>query len=330
MDLSIVTTLYCSAPHLEEFYARVRDVAERVASDLEIILVNDGSPDDSLQIAVSLHQRDRRVKVIDLSRNFGHHKAMMTGLSHARGELIFLVDCDLEEEPELLETFYERLKATAADVVFGVQQKRRGGFFDRVSGAIFFKLFNALSTHPIPPNVITARLMTRKYVWALVQHQERETLMAGLWSLTGFKQVSMPVKKSQNPTSTYNLRRKVSHFVNAITSFSSKPLVLIFYLGCFILFLSTIAALDLIIRKLFFGTLLEGWASLIVSIWLLGGLTIFCLGVIGIYLSKIFIEVKQRPYTIVKEVYEYSPAPSDLSLGSEQFEQTGRNLHELR
>jgi putative glycosyltransferase len=330
MDLSIVTTLYCSAPHLEEFYARVRDVAERVASDLEIILVNDGSPDDSLQIAVSLHQQDRRVKVIDLSRNFGHHKAMMTGLSHARGELIFLVDCDLEEEPELLETFYERLKATAADVVFGVQQKRRGGFFDRVSGAIFFKLFNALSTHPIPPNVITARLMTRKYVWALVQHQERETLMAGLWSLTGFKQVSVPVKKSQNPTSTYNLRRRVSHFVNAITSFSSKPLVLIFYLGCFILFLSTIAALDLIIRKLFFGTLLEGWASLIVSIWLLGGLTIFCLGVIGIYLSKIFIEVKQRPYTIVKEVYEYSPAPSDLSLGSEQFEQTGRNLHELR
>src|SRR5258708_35620594 len=99
MDLSIVTTLYCSAPHLEEFYTRAREVAEMVSSELEIILVNDGSPDNSLEIALSLHRRDRRVRVIDLSRNFGHHKAMMTGLAHARGELIFLVDSDLEEEP---------------------------------------------------------------------------------------------------------------------------------------------------------------------------------------------------------------------------------------
>lgn len=330
MDLSIVTTLYCSAPHLEEFYARVRDVAERVANDLEIILVNDGSPDDSLEIALSLHQRDRRVKVIDLSRNFGHHQAMMTGLSHAGGDLIFLVDSDLEEEPELLDTFYERLKTTAADVVFGVQQKRKGRLFERVSGAIFFKLFNALSTHPLPQNVITARLMTRRYVRALVQHQERETLIAGLWVVTGFKQVSVTVKKSHKPTSTYNFRRKVSQLVNAITSFSGRPLVLIFYLGCIILFLSTIAALDLIIRKLIFGTLLEGWGSLIVSIWLLGGLTIFCLGVIGIYLSKIFIEVKQRPYVIVKDIYEHSPAANGPAAGAGQFEPTGRNLHELR
>jgi putative glycosyltransferase len=115
-----------------------------------------------------------------------------------------------------------------------------------------------------------------------VQHRERETLIAGLWVLTGFKQVALPVEKSHNSPTTYNLRIKISHFVNALTSFSSKPLVLIFYLGCFILLLSTVAAVDLIIRKLFFGTLLVGWASLIISIWLLGGLTIFCLGIIGI------------------------------------------------
>src|ERR1700682_3141331 len=133
MDLSIVTTLYCSASYLEECYARVREVAEKVSSDLEIILVNDGSPDDSLEIALTLHQRDRRIRIIDLSRNFGHHKAMMTGLSHARGEAVFLVDSDLEEDPELLETFYDVLKATGADVVFGVQQKRKGKLFERVS-----------------------------------------------------------------------------------------------------------------------------------------------------------------------------------------------------
>jgi putative glycosyltransferase len=307
VNLSIVTTLYHSSAHLDEFYARVCVVAERITDDFEIILVNDGSPDNSLEIALLIYEKDSRVRVIDLSRNFGHHKAIMTGLAYSHGELVFLIDSDLEEEPELLETFYRELKATKVDVVFGVQQKRKGRFFERISGAIFFKLFNLLSNHPIPQNVITARLMTRKYVKALVQHRERETLIAGLWALTGFDQVSVPVTKHLKSSSTYDLRRKVSQFVNAITSFSSKPLVMIFYLGCAILFLSTIAALVLIIRKLFLGALLLGWPSLIISIWLLGGLTIFCLGVIGIYLSKMFIEVKQRPYTIVKEVYEHSP-----------------------
>src|SRR5436189_1872452 len=107
MDLSIVTTLYYSAAHLEEFYARTVAVAEKVANEFELILVNDGSPDESLDIALSLHQQDHRIKIIDLSRNFGHHKAMMAGLAEASGRLVFLVDSDLEEQPELLETFYE-------------------------------------------------------------------------------------------------------------------------------------------------------------------------------------------------------------------------------
>jgi putative glycosyltransferase len=313
VNLSIVTTLYHSSAYLDEFYARVCVVAERITDDFEIILVNDGSSDNSLEIALSIYERDTRVRVIDLSRNFGHHKAIMTGLAYSYGKLVFLIDSDLEEEPELLETFYKELKATKADVVFGVQQKRKGRLFERISGAIFFKLFNLLSNHLIPQNIITARLMTRKFVKALVQHRERETLIAGLWTLTGFDQVSLPVEKHLKTSSTYDLRRKVSHLVNAVTSFSSKPLVMIFYLGCAILFMSTIAALVLIIRKLFFGALLLGWPSLIISIWLLGGLTIFCLGVIGIYLSKMFIEVKQRPYTIVKEVYEYSSPTGAVS-----------------
>ena len=134
-------------------------------------------------------------------------------------------------------------------------------------------------------------------------------MIGGLWALTGFRQMPLPVRKQHDSPSTYSLRRKASHFVNAITSFSSKPLVLIFYLGCLILAISSVAALDLIIRKIFLGTLLQGWASLIVSVWLMGGLAIFCLGVIGIYLSKIFIEVKQRPYTIVRHIYERGNAP---------------------
>lgn len=303
MKLSIVTTLYNSAPYLVEFHSRCAAAAAQITDDVELILVNDGSPDNSIEVALELHRKDPHVRVVDLSRNFGHHKAMMTGLEHARGELVFLLDSDLEEEPELLQMFYDEMQRTGADVIFGVQEQRKGRLFERVSGTLYFNVFNLFSSYPIPTNHITARLMTRGYVKALIGYREREFVMSGLWVLTGFQQLPLKVKKHHKRTSSYGLGRKISHLVNAITSFSNKPLVLIFYLGCFILFLSSIAAIDLIVRKLLFGTLLEGWASLIVSIWLLGGLTIFCLGVIGIYLSKIFIEVKQRPYTIVKRTY---------------------------
>jgi putative glycosyltransferase len=309
MKLSVVATLYCSAPYLREFYERSCAVAERITPNFEIVLVNDGSPDNSLGVALAIAQQDPRVRVVDLSRNFGHHKAMMTGLIHSRGDLVFLVDSDLEEEPELVTVFYERLQATAADVVYGVQQKRKGNAFERFSGTLYFRAFNLFSSYPIPPNHLTARLMTRRYVAELVKHQESEFVMSALWVLTGFNQVPVTVRKYSKATSSYGMRRKVAHLVNAITSSSNKPLVLIFYLGCLILVASSVAALDLIVRRLFFGALLQGWASLIVSVWLLGGLTIFCLGLIGIYLAKVFTEVKRRPYTIVRRIYEAGAPP---------------------
>ena len=316
MNLSIVATLYQSAPHLQEFYARSCAAASKITESFEIVLVNDGSPDNSLEIARMLVQKDPRVRVVDLSRNFGHHKAMMTGLTHSRGDLVFLVDSDLEEEPELLTAFYEKLQTTGADVVYGVQQKRKGKAFERFSGTLYFRAFNLFSSYPIPPNHLTARLMTRRYVDQLVKHQESEFVMSALWVLTGFNQVPVIVRKHSKPSSSYGMRRKIAHLVNAITSSSNKPLVLIFYLGCLILVASSVAALDLIVRRLFFGALLQGWASLIVSVWLLGGLTIFCLGLIGIYLAKIFTEVKRRPYTIVRRIYE-ADAPSEPEGGQD-------------
>jgi putative glycosyltransferase len=331
MELSIVTTLYCSAPYVEEFYARACASAEKITSSFEIIFVNDGSPDNSLDVALSLYRKDKKIKIVNLSRNFGHHKALMTGLDHARGDLVFLVDSDLEEEPELLEQFYHEFKVTGADVVFGVQQKRKGSYFERISGALFFKIFNLLSTDPIPVNHLTARLMTRRYVTALLRHREREFVMSGLWALTGFKQVPVAVRKHHASSTTYSPTRRIAHLVNAITSFSNKPLVLIFYIGCFILLVSSVAAFDMIVRRIFLKTQIQGWASLIVSIWLLGGMTIFCLGVIGIYLSKIFLEVKQRPYTIIKDVFENQlPDFDELVLGHEQLAQERKDVHELR
>jgi putative glycosyltransferase len=304
MNLSIVTTLYLSAPYLEEFYKRISSEAQKITDDYEIILVNDGSPDNSLEIAVSLFEQDEKVKVIDLSRNFGHYKAIMTGLSQAKGDLVFLIDCDLEEEPELLSSFYEIKKGSDSDVVYGIQRSRKGGVFERITGNLFYILFNFLSSYPIPSNIITARLMTRRYVASLVEHKDQEVFLDGLWAITGYKQVSALVNKHSKGKSAYNLRRKISIFVNSITSFSNKPLIFIFILGCAILLISGIPAFYLIIRTIFYGDLLAGWPSLIVSIWLLGGLITFCLGIIGIYLSKIFMETKQRPYTVIRETHE--------------------------
>src|SRR5207244_3259351 len=140
--------------------------------DYEIILVNDGSPDDSLAVALALRTEDRRIIVVDLSRNFGHHKAMMTGLMRSRGDRVFLIDCDLEEPPEVLPDWWRRLDSDPElDVVYGVQASRKGGWLERLSGWVFYRLINAVSQVQLPPNVIVARLMTARYVRALADHR---------------------------------------------------------------------------------------------------------------------------------------------------------------
>jgi putative glycosyltransferase len=296
-----------SEPYLLEFHRRVRSAAERITSDLELIFVDDGSPDGSLNLAISLLSKDTDLRVIALSRNFGHHKAIMTGLAHATGDLIFLIDSDLEEAPELLEMFYEKLTKSRADVVYGQQAKRRGDWWGNFGAKVFYRAFAFLSSTPLPENVMTVRLMTAAYVSNLVLHREREICLAGLWQITGFHQIPVLVDKRAKGTSTYTFAHKVAALVNAVTSFSNKPLVFIFYLGALILTVSSLAAGYLIIERIFYQSLLFGWPSLIVSIWMLGGLTIFCLGLIGIYVSKIFMETKDRPYTIIRKIYEAYP-----------------------
>jgi putative glycosyltransferase len=304
MRLSVVTTLYHSAPYLGEFCRRAAAAAARLTDDYELVLVNDGSPDDALDVAMALRRELGRIRVIDLSRNFGHHPAIMTGLARARGDWVFLIDCDLEEDPELLEKFEQVRQETGADVVYGVQAARAGGPLNRVLGRLYYAVFNLLSTERIPENLLTVRLMSRRYVVALLRHREVEFVLSGLWQRTGFRQVAVAVTKRVKGTTTYNLPRKMAVLVNSVTSFSAKPLYWIFYLGAGLFALSATAATYLVVRRLIFGEMLAGWPSLIVSIWMLGGLMLFCQGVIGIYLSKVFLEAKRRPRTIVRAVYE--------------------------
>lgn len=304
MKLSVVSTLYQSAPYLAEFHRRSSEAARAlVGDDYEIILVNDGSPDESLDIATGLLEEDAHLTVVDLSRNFGHHKAMMTGLAHARGERIFLIDSDLEERPEWLFEFAEQMDRQGADVVYGVQSVRNDPLSSRVPSILFYKMLHLFTHIDIPSNITTVRIMSRRYVDSLLLHRESEIYIAGLWAITGFYQSPRTVTKIHKGKTSYTLSRKLSIFVNSMVSFSSAPLVGIFICGITISFLASLYICWLVINRTLLAHTLSGWTSVMASVWLLGGINVAFIGVIGIYLAKIFSETKRRPYTIVRAVY---------------------------
>jgi putative glycosyltransferase len=303
VKLSIVTTLYESAATINEFYSRAMKVAESVADDIEMLIVNDGPPDDSLNLALALHRADPRVVVIDLARNFGHHKAMMTGLAHSTGDLVFLIDSDLEEPPEDLARFHQRFSQGDCDVVYGVQEVRRGGLLERATGALFFSLVAALSDQPLPRNLVTARLMKRDYVRALVRHRDREFLIADLWHAAGFRQQALAITKLSRSPSTYSFRQRLELAVKHVTTTSTRLLYFVLYAGLLIFSLSVGIILYFLGRYFTLGIGVDGFTSQIVSIWFLGGLITLILGIFGIYLANIMAETKRRPYTIVRRIH---------------------------
>jgi putative glycosyltransferase len=303
MKLSVVTTLYNSAPFVEEFHRRVSAAARSITHDYEIVVVDDGSPDNSLDIACAIGRQDSHIKVIELSRNFGHHKALMAGMDHAAGDLVFLIDIDLEEPPELLETFHNHMQREDCDVVFGFQERRKGGFIERQGGRAAWYLMDKLYSIKIPRNQCTVRLMRRSFVDALLRHRESTTVIGGLWVITGFHQLGVPITKGNRDGPSYTLLHRLTAMLNGMTSFSTAPLMAMVYMGMSVSFASFIIGLIVIIEKLLYNSAI-GWASLIVSIWFVGGVVVFCLGVIGIYISHIFIETKHRPYVIVRKIHQ--------------------------
>jgi putative glycosyltransferase len=234
---------------------------------------------------------------------------MMTGLNHARGDLCFLIDSDLEEDPALLGALLDKMQSTDSDVVYGFQETRKGDLVESTGGKIAWYWINKLYSINIPLNHCTVRLMRREYVDALLLHRESNTVIGGLWVITGFRQVGMPIAKGHRKESSYSLLLRVASFLNGITSFSTVPLNLMVMFGMAVSLVSFAVGIFVILEKLLHNTA-AGWASLIVSIWFTGGMIIFCLGVIGIYVSRIFVETKNRPYTIVRRLHSIEPAPS--------------------
>lgn len=305
LAISVVSTMYLSRAYLPEFIEEcVAALALSGLNPWEIVLVNDGSPDDSLAYALQCRALDPRIVLVDLSRNFGHHPAMQAGLRHARGELVFLIDCDLEVRPANLSEFLAKHRSSGADLVFGYQDQRKGGRFEQWSGGLFWRALNALSDVDVPENMLTERIMTRRFVNALLTLGDHNLFLGGMMSWTGFLQLGLPLLKTQRAgRSTYTLWRRLQLMITAISSFSAKPLSWLFNFGLLVTGASFAYALYLVFRKLVFDDALVGFTSLMALLALSLGITTTALGLVGIYLGKVFNQVQNRPTYIVRDVH---------------------------
>lgn len=301
--VSIVTSLYRSAPYIQEFHARHLKSLQKLAVDFEFVFVNDGSPDDSETIVRHLISQYPDIVLVSLTRNYGQHAGMFAGLSQATGNYIYTTDCDLEEPPENIETLYRLIKSDpVSDVYYCVLKSRSGDLFRNFCGKLFYLLLDALSDVKIPHNQAWQRIMTRRYVRALLQYSETESLPAGLMALAGFTQSPVEIDKHFKGTSSYTPGKRLKLAINSITSFSSKPLILVGLAGFVITACAFVLLSATFVRKLAIANYQAGWVSLIGSIWFIGGLILSSVGIVGVYLAKIFNQVKNRPLFIVREI----------------------------
>ncbi|MBL0934417.1 MAG: glycosyltransferase family 2 protein [Rhizobiaceae bacterium] len=312
LRLSIVTTLYNSRSTISEFVQRALAAAQVTAPDVELIIVDDGSPDDSAAIVRGIVDRDPRVRLVQLSRNFGHHRAMLAGLQQAHGDRVFLIDSDLEEAPELLVAMTAELERNPVDCLYGVQRGRKGGVAERLSGRAFYWLFGAMSEVRIPQNVSTLRLMSRRYVDSLLLFRDRNPVFVPLSLLAGYPQAPHYFTKDGTSQTTYSLRKRISLLVLAITTFSGRPLQLMFAASVVLSLLGLTYGAYVVIRAAT-GTVQDGWSSLMAVVVFFFSLNAVFTGLIGLYVKQILEEVKDRPRSVVQEIY-----------GQDSFSGTGR------
>jgi putative glycosyltransferase len=303
-ELSIVTTLYRSEPFIERFLHHCAMTLSILGiADYEFVLVDDGSPDESVAKARALRHIYPGLRLVVLARNFGHHHAAVAGLHHARGRRVFLADCDMEVLPSVLHEFWQQMDTCHADVVFGYQERRKGKWAERVGGGVFWRLLNVLSDVTVATDMVTERLMTRRYVDALLTLGDRDVFLAGMMAWTGFTQIGVPVTKGQRAgPSTYTFVARARLFVRAITSSSVRPLYATYWLGATSLLGALLTFAVLITRgALGDGAAVESLPVILATIAAFSGLGLLCLGVLGSYVAHIHVQAKRRPIFIVKE-----------------------------
>ncbi len=302
-EISIVVPCFNEAVVLPETARRLTASLERIGRSYEIVYVDDGSKDETPRLLADLHARDPRIRVVRLSRNFGHQIAISAGLEHARGTAVVLIDADLQDPPEVISEMVGLWKQ-GHDVVYGTRQNRDGETaFKTLTAKWFYRFINRLSEVPIPLDSGDFRLLDRRVVDALLAMPERDRFVRGMVSWVGFRQVSLPYDRAPRLAgdSKYTLLRMARFAADGILSFSIAPLRLATVLGVAISALALLGGLTAIGFGLTNGRWMAPWAWVLLVILLLGGAQLLCLGIFGEYLGRTYAENKRRPLYFVRE-----------------------------
>lgn len=302
-NLSVVIPIYNEEENIIAFYGRLKSVLQSISGySYEIIFIDDGSRDNSYQLVEHLCKRDTAIRCISLSRNFGHQIALTAGIDHTKGDVVIMMDADLQHPPELIAKLIETYEKGFDLVLTNRIDHEQTKLFKKWTSRLFYKIMNYLSSTNIQPASADFRLMSRKTVDAFRKFKEHSRFNRGLISWMGFKHttITYTADRRVKGQSKYNFRRMLQFALDGVTSFSSRPLRLSFYLGLIISFFSMIYAMYAI-TIYFQERAISGWTSLLLSILILGGIQLIGIGILGEYLGRIFDEVKNRPLYLIKE-----------------------------
>ncbi|HUJ26577.1 MAG TPA: glycosyltransferase family 2 protein [Myxococcales bacterium] len=302
--LSAIVACYRDGPAIIPMYERLCAIAEEISVELEVVFVNDASPDDAENILRDLAAKDRRVVAVNHSRNFGSQAAFTSGMRVCTGDIVVLMDGDLQDPPEVIRGLYEKWKE-GYDVVYGVRVKRDASLFLQASYKIFYRLLRRLSYLDIPCDAGDFSLLDRKVVAALEQFPERDRFLRGLRAYAGFRQIGVPYVRPERMfgRTTNNLFKNIAWARKGILSFSYRPLEWISWIALIVTAAAVSAIFYYLGRYLFVHDAPRGFTTLLLAVLFLGGMQLLCLAIIGDYVGRIFEEVKQRPLYLVKSIF---------------------------
>jgi len=304
--IAIVIPAYNEEDNVEIAYKRLKEVLDSTNYDYELIFVDDGSKDNTLSKLLELYEKDKKVKVISLSRNFGKEIALSAGLDYVDADAVIPFDVDLQDPPEVIPKLIAKFEE-GYDVVNAVRIKREGEtFLKRFTSKAFYKIINILSDIEIPQDVGDFRLISKAALNAVKQIRERKRFMKGIFAWVGFKTTSVYYERAPRYAgkTKWNYFKLINLAIEGITSFSIAPLRLASLLGLFVSFVAFLYAMWIIIQKLVYGNPVKGYPSIMVAILFLGGVQLITIGIIGEYVGRIYEEVKQRPLYIVKKIWD--------------------------
>lgn len=303
--LSVVVACYNEEEALPYFYKEIKKVAKKMDYvDFEFVFVNDGSRDNTLEVVKKFRKRDKRVRYVSFSRNFGKEAAMYAGLEHSKGDYVTLMDADLQDPPAILPEMYNYIVSEGYDCVGTRRVTRKGeppirSFFARM----FYKIINKLSKVEMVDGARDYRLMTRQMVDAIISMREYNRYSKGLFSFVGFKTKWLEYENINRVAgeTKWSFWKLFIYAIDGITAFSTVPLVISTIIGFLFCIISFIMILFIIGKTLIYGDPVSGWPSLVCIIFMVGGIQLFCMGIMGQYLSKTYLETKNRPIYIIKE-----------------------------